>query len=173
MMTNTDTMLDSVLEAMSPGVEMTLAEVHGAHWRETGYRTTEDEVRACLERLNHLHAEGREVQIRGQARARQTYMRPIVPGMGATYRVGSDRYACTVVAVSPSGHKVTTRDDTAIRTDSNGMSESQEYRYERDPNGTVRDFYRDSRGRYGNKTRGGSLGLGHRSAYHAYHDYSF
>jgi hypothetical protein len=90
--------------------------------------------------------------------------------MGATRGIGSDRTACTVVAVSKNGHKITTRDDRATRTDNNGMSECQEYRYERDPGGAEHTWYRDSAGKYGNKTRGGRLGLGHRRSYH---DYSF
>lgn len=98
------------------------------------------------------------------------YYRSIVVGMGATYSIGSDRYACTVIAVSTSGLKVTTRDDKATRTDENGMSECQTYSYERDPSGVERTWYRDSKGNYGNKTRGGRLGLGARRAYH---DYSF
>lgn len=94
----------------------------------------------------------------------------VVVGMGATYNVGSDRFACTVIKVSPSGHLITVRDDIAIRTDTNGMSDCQEYRYERDPAGTTRTFYRDSKGNYGNKTKGGRLSLGVRRAYR---DFSF
>lgn len=54
------------------------------------------------------------------------------------------------------------------RTDDNGMSECQSYRYEPDPAGAEHVFYRNQRGGYqGHGTR---LALGTRSAYH---DYSF
>lgn len=56
-------------------------------------------------------------------------------GDGATIVLWSDRYAATVTAVSPDGRTVTVREDKAIRTDSYGMSETQHYQYEPDPNG--------------------------------------
>jgi hypothetical protein len=91
---------------------------------------------------------------------------PLV-GMGCTLLFWTDRHAGTVIAVSPSGHKVTVREDKAIRTDSNGMSESQNYRFEPDPDGRVHTLYRQGDGRYGKSPR---LVLGVRGAYH---DYSF
>ena len=80
----------------------------------------------------------------------------------------TDRHAATVIAVSLTGRKVTVREDRAIRTDSNGMSDQQAYRYLEDPNGQVHVFYRDASGHY--KARGRYLTLGQRSSYH---DYSF
>ncbi len=88
-------------------------------------------------------------------------------GMGCTICFYTDLRAGTVIAVSPSGNKVTVREDKAIRTDDNGMSECQSYRYEPDPNGSVRTFYRNAQGGYG---KGPRLGLGYRNAYF---DYSF
>jgi len=80
----------------------------------------------------------------------------------------TDRKAATVVAVSPTGAKVTVREDRAQRTDKNGMSESQAYTYDRDPNGVAHVFFRQSNGDY--RARGKRLTLGER---HTYHDYSY
>lgn len=55
-------------------------------------------------------------------------------GMGATMYSGSDRYAFTVVAVSPSGKTVWVREDKETRVDGNGMSESQRYLFTPDEN---------------------------------------
>lgn len=162
---------DDVLRAMTPGARVTTAEVVSLYERTTGLRTTITAIREALAALSSAGAEGRKILAVDRAdSSADVWTWVIEPGMGATYSVGSDRYACTVVAVSPSGHKITTRDDRAIRTDDNGMSDCQEYRYERDADGPTRTFYRDSKGLYGNKTKGGRLGLGHRRAYH---DYSF
>lgn len=58
-------------------------------------------------------------------------------GDGATLQMYTDRHACTVIAVSPSGKQVTLQEDTATRTDKNGMSECQSYTFARNPNGKV------------------------------------
>lgn len=161
---------DAVLEAMIPGIAMSAMEILGRIEREHVHACVGlnyDEVSGTLTGLNYANAEGREIRIGADS---DTYTRPIAAGMGATYSIGSDRYAVTVVAVSPTGRKVTTRDDRATRLDKNGMSEDQSYAYERDPRGEERTFYRDAGGRYGNKTHGGRLALGVRQAYH---DYSF
>ena len=94
---------------------------------------------------------------------------PIFPyeGMPATCTSNSDRYPCTVYRVSKSAAKIVVRGDKAIRTDSNGMSEDQEYRFEPDPEGDLRTFWRSGAG-YGK--RGSVLILGVRRAYY---DYSF
>lgn len=91
---------------------------------------------------------------------------PVV-GMGCTLCYYTDRHAGTVIAVSASGHMVTVREDKAIRTDSNGMSDQQAYKFEEDPNGRTHKLYRQGDGRYG---KGPRLVLGNRNAYH---DYSF
>lgn len=80
----------------------------------------------------------------------------------------TDRKAATVVAVSPTGARVTVREDKATRTDQNGMSDSQNYSYERDQNGTTHTFHRQGNGAY--RSAGKSLALGVRRSYH---DYSF
>lgn len=84
-------------------------------------------------------------------------------GQGGTYSIGTDRYAVTVIAVSPSGHRVTVRDDRAIRIDDHGMSDSQFYRFEENPEGEVRTFNRCATGyRCGSRR----LHLGKRSAFY-------
>lgn len=95
-------------------------------------------------------------------------------GMGATVLMWTDRHAATIVeVVSPT--KIRVREDKAIRTDSNGMSESQSYRYEPGPETCVpRTFTLRKNGawvRLGEPMKGGlRLAVGHRSTYH---DYSF
>ena len=87
-------------------------------------------------------------------------------GMGATITMYTDRKAGTIVKVTPT--QVHVQLDTAIRTDKNGMSEEQAYRYERNSEAKVEIFRKTKRG-YRNKSRSGLL-IGHRDAYH---DYSF
>lgn len=58
---------------------------------------------------------------------------PIEVGVGATHAVGSDRYPYTVVEVVNERRIVVQRDEFR-RTDSNGLSESQEYEYTPNPN---------------------------------------
>ena len=91
-------------------------------------------------------------------------------GDGATLIYYTDRAAATVIAVSPTGSKVTVQEDRAIRTDKNGMSDQQTYRYERDPAGRVHVFHRNGRGGYGGRGRGVRLSIGARNSYH---DYTF
>ena len=91
-------------------------------------------------------------------------------GMPATVCYYSDRHAATVIAVSKTGRKVTVQEDTATRTDTNGMSECQTYTYSADPAGRVHVFYRNKHGEYGGRRQGVRLSLGVRSSYH---DYSF
>lgn len=98
-------------------------------------------------------------------------------GMGATECRWSDRVAYTIQAVQTfkTGAKkgqvkefLMTR-DVAVRTDSNGMSESQTYEHTTDDTAEPVRVVRTSRGTW--KTEGGSaVAVGHRSTYH---DYSF
>jgi hypothetical protein len=98
---------------------------------------------------------------------------PLEPkvGMGATLLMWSDRKAMTVVEVK-SKKTIRLTYDKAIRTDTNGMSDSQSYRYEQDERGiplqaTLR---KDGRWRISGYKTGGVIVLGERDAYH---DYSF
>lgn len=88
-------------------------------------------------------------------------------GQPATVCYWSDRHAATVVAVSKTGYKVTVREDRAVRTDDNGMSDVQSYRYEPDPSGREHTYYRRASGYRDEATR---LVLGARNSYH---DYTF
>lgn len=87
-------------------------------------------------------------------------------GMGATILGWTDRYAGTIVKVTKT--QIHVREDKATRLDSNGMSESQDYSYERDPHGVLHVFRHTKRG-YRN-SRGNGLLVGVREKYY---DYSF
>lgn len=65
-------------------------------------------------------------------------------GKGATVLHWTDRSAYFVDQVSADGKQVVIERAKAIRTDENGMSDSQDYRYDRDPNAepeTIRFTY--------------------------------
>ena len=63
-------------------------------------------------------------------------------GMGATLLSWSDRHPATVIDVFTHGKftYVAVQDDDAKRIDTNGISESQDYEYTRNPNGAIRYF---------------------------------
>lgn len=92
--------------------------------------------------------------------------------MGATVYFFSDAKAATVIYAQ--GRRISVQLDKAIRTDSNGMSEMQEYRYERNPEGTVYRFTLRKNGRWVRvgDTMGDGLVLSLKGRYH-YHDFSF
>ncbi len=63
------------------------------------------------------------------------------------YTSGSDRYPCTVVAVSPSGHRVTVeQDDYKVEADPDGHD--QHYVFRRREGGQKRVFTRREDGSY-------------------------
>lgn len=85
-------------------------------------------------------------------------------GMGATQFVGSDRYPYTVIEVTDRDHVVVQRDQYK-RTDSNGLSESQEYEYTSDPQGQTHSIvYKDHYWRE-RKHRDNVFQVGSRRAY--------
>lgn len=100
--------------------------------------------------------------------------------MAATVTSYSDRHAGTVVELAY--RTVWVREDRATRLDKLGMSDSQRYRYSRNPKGALYMFRQDRSGRWreayiskstgrANFVNGGhGLLLGHRDAHH---DYSF
>jgi len=99
----------------------------------------------------------------------QTHSTSLI-GTGCTFRVWTDSHACTVIAVSPNGRLVTVQEDTATRTDRNGISEAQDYTYERDLNGQTHQFSLRATGAWklvGQAARspGGTLSFGHRRSY--------
>lgn len=100
----------------------------------------------------------------------QEESKPATPtvGMGATELMYSDRKAYTVIEVSDSGKTCKAQSDTATRTDKNGMSESQTYRYEPNPDGEVITLRINKRGQWVHS--GTVFRMGERDAYH---DYSY
>lgn len=98
---------------------------------------------------------------------------PVV-GMGATELGWTDRHAYTVTSVSKNGKVVQVQQDTATRTDKNGMSESQSYDFTPNPEGSKRTVTLRKNGCWvakGGSMKGGTrFAIGHRSEYH---DYSF
>lgn len=95
-------------------------------------------------------------------------------GMGATELLWSDRYAYTIMYVNPKCTEIGVQRDRAIRVDSNGMSESQEYHYESQPDAEIVYYTLRKNGAWvkkGESMRGGSrMRIGQRIEYY---DYSF
>ena len=87
-------------------------------------------------------------------------------GMGATILCWTDRHACTIVKLTPK--TVTVQRDKATRIDKNGMSDCQEYSYEKDLNGYTRIFRMTKRG--WRDTSGNGLMIGNRDEHY---DFSF
>lgn len=88
-------------------------------------------------------------------------------GDGATITRWSDRSAGTIIKITKC--TITVQEDKATRIDTNGMSEQQEYSYERDTEGSVYVFRKNKRGQW-RSSCGKGLGIGYRKAYY---DYSF
>lgn len=87
-------------------------------------------------------------------------------GTPGSYSVGSDRYPCTVVEVSRTGHRIVVQNATYRLCSGNIQSEQQVYLFAADPTGRTTVFTRRSNGRYlpvGCKS--GSLAIGQYSAY--------
>lgn len=93
-------------------------------------------------------------------------------GMGCTVCAWSDRYACTITEISKSGRTIVCQRDKATRTDNLGMSDSQDYKYERDTNGMKFTMWLNKYGRWVEKgcRDGYRCFLGDRDEYY---DYSF
>lgn len=100
-------------------------------------------------------------------------------GLGATVLAWTDRYAGTIIETEKRNGAIvafTVQEDIARRTDTNGMSESQNYEYVANPYGTRYRFRRVSRGKLKGAWRenGKSGGLGVLIGTRAkFHDYSF
>jgi len=106
-----------------------------------------------------------------------TKVAPATPkvGDGASLIFWSDRHACTVIAVSPSGKKITVQQDKATRVDGNGMSDMQSYSFECDPNGAIYQFSLRKNGEWcmvGDSSRGGGVVCSVTGRYE-YYDFSF
>jgi hypothetical protein len=97
----------------------------------------------------------------------QTIAKPQI-GIGVTECWHSDRKVGTIIEVSPSGHRAKFRYDKTIRTDDNGMSCEQEYRYEPDPSGGIRTIFLANDGMWRIYGGGQRVILDQRNAYHDY-----
>ena len=88
-------------------------------------------------------------------------------GDGATQGVGSDRYPYTVIKIiSPC--RIVVQRDHAVRTDKNGISESQTYEYFPNSNATEVVITLRRNGRWyqlGQSTKSGAFYIGQRSMY--------
>ena len=89
-------------------------------------------------------------------------------GMGVTLLRWTDRRAGTITRVSESGKSFWFKQDIATRTDANGMSESQDYRYEADPSAREQMARQKKSGAW--QSEGTQLALGYRDEYY---DYTF
>lgn len=93
-------------------------------------------------------------------------------GMGATKLMYTDRHACTIVEVK--GKTIGIQRDNAVRTDNNGMTESQDYEYSPNVNAPIEYFTQRKNGAWvkaKESMRGGTrLRIGERKEYY---DYSF
>lgn len=92
---------------------------------------------------------------------------PVV-GMGATECCWSDRHAYTIIKVK-SKCRLLVQQDIAIRTDDNGMSECQDYKFKPNPKGRIVELIKT---KHGWKELGGCTHylIGTRDEYY---DYSF
>ncbi|CAB4158705.1 hypothetical protein UFOVP711_20 [uncultured Caudovirales phage] len=75
---------------------------------------------------------------------------PIIPTVGTAVTLSwwSDSDPGTIIAVSASGKRITVQEDSAKRVDSNGMSDSQTWEYERNPEGATWVFSQRKNGRW-------------------------
>ena len=104
-------------------------------------------------------------------------LKPIV-GMGVTQLLYSDRRAFTVIRIVDD-KTIFVQEDTAVRMDNNGMSDSQRYSYNPNPNGHIYELRMCVDGHWRNApfmfqnefmSAGAVFMVGHRDAYH---DYSY
>ena len=97
---------------------------------------------------------------------------PIQPeiGMGATLLGYTDRFPYTVIEVSKNGKRCKVQEDSAVRLDDNGVSESQHYDYIPNPEGEIIAISRRKNGAWIEVGGGARFHVGSRRKYH---DYSF
>lgn len=90
-------------------------------------------------------------------------------GMAATISVGSDSYPATIVEVSSNRKTIKVQKDDAVRTDTNGFSESQTYEYSRNIFAHKDTFTLRKNGRWIRKgfdmNSGTPIWIGHRRKY--------
>jgi hypothetical protein len=88
-------------------------------------------------------------------------------GMGVTFMMYSDRHAGTIVEVL-SPKKIMVQFDKAVRTDSNGFSENQSYKFEPQPTSAkiLVTLRKDGRWHEGTKLDGTVVVLGRREEHY-------
>jgi hypothetical protein len=91
-------------------------------------------------------------------------------GMGATIMHWSDREPVTIIQITHNGKRLVLQSDTATRLDNNGMSESQEYEYEPNPNGEIHFATKRKNGTFRLVGKDTLVSLGERRKYY---DYSY
>lgn len=144
--------------------------IYDSHFRSEPLMQCDNLRRAMKESTRLAHERGELVHVTGGPGGPKMIEPAPRVGLGCTIYYASDRHACTIEYVSPEGRVINVREDKATRADGGGMSESQSYTYEPDPEGRVHTFHRNGRGTYGDRQSGLRLGLGIRDSYH---DYSF
>ena len=95
-------------------------------------------------------------------------------GMGATALFYSDRHAMTIIDIQKNGKRILAQRDKATRVDGHGMSDAQEYEYERNEDGSIETYTLRKNGKWvqeGAKMKNGTrLAIGYRAEYY---DFSF
>ena len=108
-------------------------------------------------------------QLLNVVRVKQEFVEAKV-GDGATIVMWTDRHAATVIAVSKSGKSAVIQEDKAIRLGKMEMSESQQYTFEKNPNGAVHKIQLTNKGWRIGGQRGTKVLIGVRDEYY---DYNF
>lgn len=91
-------------------------------------------------------------------------------GMGATQICYTDRHAFTIIGISKTGKTITIQRDKAFRIDNNGMSDSQEYNYQKDDAGVIYKARQNKNGDWKILNLGNKIIIDKREEYF---DYSF
>lgn len=91
-------------------------------------------------------------------------------GMGATIHHFTDKTPATIIDISSNGKTITLQEDSCIRTDNNGFSETQTYDYAPNPNGEIYTASLRKNGNYQIVKSKTIVSLGERRRYY---DYSF
>ena len=148
-----------------------------------------DRLQEVVNKINELNAKKDEI-IRDESLEWQEYVKIMLPlndeldyyerlllrikrynvnvGDGVTICYYTDREAGTIIKRTK--NTITYQQDKAIRIDNNGMSDCQEYRYERDPNGKIEVYHWSNK--YG-CFRNSQNHLYVINGRHEYFDYSF
>lgn len=103
----------------------------------------------------------------------------LLEGDGVTINYWTDKKAATIIAIDPKGKWIDVQWDKATRKDKNGMSDCQNYTFERDKNGHIQRFYKTRKKEYTFFTETGKYAYNSYGTYlslkirNEYFDYSF